>query len=165
MGRRIAFNSRPGENEEWLTIIGVAGDVVQNNLDEMRRRGAMYLSDQQSGAVLWRWVVRSAADPAVATEQARNVFRRLDPEMSAFWNITMEGAISERLIPRRIPMLLVLGFAGVALMLTTLGIYGVLAYAAGQRTHEFGIRIALGSSVGSIYKLMLRELPARFVTR
>jgi len=53
--------------------------------------------------------------------------------------------------------MLVLGFAGVALILTTLGVYGVLAHAARRRTHEFGIRIALGSSVGSIYKLMLRD--------
>ncbi|MGD8816245.1 MAG: ABC transporter permease [Acidobacteriota bacterium] len=160
LGRRIAFNSRPSEDEEWLTVVGVVGSVVQNDLDETAPRGAFYLPATQQGEVMWRWVVRSEADPATVSEQAQAIFRGLDPEMASFWSFTMRGAIAERLIPRRIPMLLVMGFAAVALLLTTLGVYGVLAYAAARRTREFGIRLALGSSVSDIYRLMARSAVA-----
>jgi len=157
LGRRVALNSNPSEDERWLTVVGVAGNVVQNDLDETSSRGAFYYPAAQAGAVMWRWVVRGTPGGSAVWEQAGTVLRGLDPQMPVFWNATMDGAIAERLIPRRIPMILVMGFAALALMLTTLGVYGVLAYAAARRTKEFGIRIALGSSTGSIYSLMLKD--------
>jgi len=160
LGRRIAFNTRPSDDEQWLTVVGVVGSVVQNDLDEAAPGGAFYLPAAQMGETMWRWVVRSDADPGTVSEQAQAALRGLDPEMASFWSFTMHGAIAERLIPRRIPMMLVLGFAAVALLLTTLGVYGVLAYAAARRTREFGIRLALGSSVGDIYRLMARNAVA-----
>jgi putative ABC transport system permease protein len=158
LGRRVAFNTRPASTEEWITVVGVVGNVVQNDLDEPAPGGgAFYLPDAQSSEVMWRWIVRGR-DAATTHEQARAAFRRLDPEMPVFWTTTMHDAIAERLIPRRIPMLLVAGFAALALLLATLGVYGVLAYAAARRTREFGIRLALGSSRGGIYRLMLARV-------
>lgn len=157
VGRRLAFNIRPAEDEEWLTVVGVAGSIVQNDLDEAGPGGAFYLPSSQSGEVMWRWVIRSETGAAATLDRARAALREIDPQMPAFWSFTMNGSIAERLIPRRIPMMLVMGFAAVALVLTTLGVYGVLAYAATRRTKEFGIRIALGSSAGGIYHLMLRD--------
>lgn len=155
IGRRVALNTNPSAEEEWLTVIGVVGSVVQNDLDRTSPRGAFYLPATYSGEVMWRWIVRADGGVRDAHEQAREAFRRLDPEMPVFWTTTMNGAIAERLIPRRIPMLLVIGFAALALFLTTLGVYGVVAYAATRRTREFGIRIALGSPVSRIYRAML----------
>jgi len=157
LGRRVAFNSRPSADEQWLTVVGVVGNVVQNDLDETSSRGAFYFPATQSGAIMWRWIVRSDTGETAVWEPAQAALRELDPQMPVFWHATMEGAVAERLIPRRIPMMLVMGFAAAALLLTTLGVYGVLAYAAARRTKEFGIRIALGGSVGSIYKLMLKD--------
>jgi predicted permease len=155
LGRRVAFNTRPAEDEEWLTVVGVAGNVVQNDLEQAAPRGAFYLPSAQSSEVMWRWVARSDPGAAGVFEQANAALRRLDREMPVFWAMTMNDAIAERLIPRRIPMMLVAAFSALALLLTTLGVYGVLAYTAARRTKEFGIRLALGSSVAEIYRLML----------
>lgn len=158
LGRRIAFNTQPSAEEDWYTVVGVVGSILQNDLDEARPGGAFYLSAAQSGEVMWRWVTRRRPGVDVTVEQMHAAIRELDAQMPAFWNTTMNAAIAERLIPRRIPMLLVMAFAGVALLLTTLGVYGVLAFAVTQRTRELGIRVALGSSLRGIYRLMLVDV-------
>ena len=84
----------------------------------------------------------------------------LDPEVQLFDSFAMSERVERSLDSRRAPMLLLVGFGGVALLLASLGIYGVLAYQVSQRTREIGIRMALGSDAGGILRLVLREAVA-----
>jgi len=157
VGQRVAFDLTAEEGDELATVIAVVGEVLQNDLDDSDPNGAYYLPFAQAGSDFMRIVVRHEADPAAAAAAVRERMRSLDSEMPVFWNQTLNDSVAERLIPRRIPMLTVLSFAGVALLLTAIGVYGVLAYTVAQRTKEIGIRVALGCTGRGIYGLMFRQ--------
>jgi predicted permease len=161
LGKRLLYGTVPGmeENEEdfLYTIIGVVGSIKQNDLTEGEQHGAYYFTYKQRTPSFLTLTVRTAVDPITLTGPIRQAVARMDPDLPFYSPETMAHRVSESLVTRRTPMVLLAGFAGVALLLAAVGIYGILAYSVTQRTRELGIRMALGSTPGEVSRLVVLQ--------
>ncbi|PYR45705.1 MAG: hypothetical protein DMF89_24345 [Acidobacteria bacterium] len=143
------------DSDEAMTIVGVVGDVRQYGpAHEPQPEVYMpYLQHMYNGATLWI-VVRSATDPAALGASIQRKGRERSPEVSMRLS-SMDALMAEHLATPKFRAWLLSLFAIVALCLAMAGIYGVMAYVAGQRSKEIGVRMALGASTGAILWLML----------
>jgi len=161
IGKRMLWGTVPGMEEDMepylYTIVGVVGSHRQNNLVESQYVGAYWFPFAQDPQLFFTLVMKTSGDPSALVEPARAVVARLDPEVPYFGARTLQERIDESLVERRAPMLLLMIFAGVALFLAGVGIYGALAYSVTQRTREMGIRIAIGSGAREVFSLVVGQ--------
>ncbi len=152
VGKRFGVNCS-GSRCAWNSVIGVVGDVKEDGATG-ERATLMYFLEAWPEMTL---VVRSDQDAAGLAAKIRTVVHSVDPDQPIGSMQTMNRIESEFVAPRRLTVLIAGIFAAVALILATVGVYGVLSYTVAQRNHEFGIRVALGAEGSDLFNLILKQ--------
>jgi putative ABC transport system permease protein len=154
LGQRIRIGPNP--NAPWRTIVGVVGDMHQSG-PEAPVQPELYLPLAQDAYADLTLAVRTQSEPLALASTLRDVVHSIDPRLPVIGMTTMEEILGEHVASRRLLMILLAVFAGVALTLALVGIYGVMGNAVSQRTNEIGVRMALGAQRGEITAMILRE--------
>jgi predicted permease len=144
-------------NAPWLTVVGVVDRIKQYTLDETDSRIAMYHPHTQTAGRALNVVLRTGADPAAASTAAVAAVRAIDPDLPVYNVRTMQSRVDESFARRRFLTWLLTMFAGLAVTLAGIGVYGVMSYLISQGTRDIGVRVALGATGTQITGMVMRQ--------
>jgi putative ABC transport system permease protein len=157
LGKRVKLGSK---DRPWCTIVGIAADVRQMGMD-VPVKAEMYFPYSQIKSHFWYsprdLVIRTSTDPSSLTPAVRAVIHEVDPDQPVSNVATFSELLTEETGSRRLGMLLLAAFASLALLLASIGIYGVLSYFVAQQTAEIGVRMALGAQHKNILAMILKK--------
>ena len=158
LGHELRIGTRLGLGGEQAggAVVGVAADVREFG-PTVPAPPTLYLPYAQRPVPYLTMVAKSRGDAASLIEPVRAVLRDLDPDVPMYAVRSMEQLVSNAIAQPRLYLLLIASFAGTAMLLAAIGLYGVLAYAVGQRTREIGIRLALGAKRGEVLRMVMTQ--------
>jgi len=156
LGKRIRFTY--SDKNPYEEIVGVVGDAAEVDLAEAPP-AVTYAANDQGPNTYLRYMVRTAGDPIAFVGATRTALREQDPQLPMIKPTTLEQVANESpsVLLRRYPSFLIGSFAGLALILAMVGLYGLISYMVLQRTREIGIRVAMGAQRRDILRIVLRE--------
>ncbi|HWG59127.1 MAG TPA: ABC transporter permease [Candidatus Acidoferrales bacterium] len=142
--------------EDWVTIVGVVGDTQDWRLGE-KPLPMLYVPESQNPSRVMRIVLRTAGDPTRAVAGLRSAVASVDSGLPLAYVTSMERLYRSSIAPQRMNAILLGILAGIATLLAAVGIYGVMSYGVSKRTHEIGIRLAIGATPASVRRMVLAE--------
>jgi predicted permease len=157
VGKRIAFDDKPKESD-WFRVVGIVGDVKDSPESKGAKPAFWWPVLQQPFQFANMMIVlRGNSSPLLLTAALRTKVRELDPSLAVAHVRLLDRVVEEQFSTPRFALFLIGLFAGLALLLAAIGIYGVISYSVSQRMHEFGMRVALGATSRDLIKMVMKQ--------